>query len=347
MGDNIKILGKKNIFCSICEEEHEVELIEKNKKCIIKGESVEYKEKFYRCTKYKEENTFQTSELWNEGLIRSLDAYRKNNNLLTSKEIKEIRKKYGITQLEFARLLNLGDITITRYETKQIQDISIDNMIKEVNDNSIFALNLLNKNKDKFEETRYLEIENNIKNVIDRNIIPYLNEQELIGKYIKFDVETIENGYSILNIQKLKNIVGYIVKKLGNVKKVVLMKLLWYSDSVSFKRNEKSMTGLVYIHMPYGALPIGHEEIIKLSSVKSEIHINQNEYEEYRITYNNEYKISNITKDEKEILDEVIEKFGKYKSSEIANYMHKEKAYKETKEKEIISFDLTKELREF
>ena len=48
MGDNIKILGKKNIFCSICEEEHEVELIEKNKKCIIKGESVEYKEKFYK-----------------------------------------------------------------------------------------------------------------------------------------------------------------------------------------------------------------------------------------------------------------------------------------------------------
>lgn len=75
MGDNIKILGKKYIFCSICEEEHEVELIEKNKKCIIKGETVEYKEKFYRCTKYKEKNTFQTSELWNDGLIKSLAAY--------------------------------------------------------------------------------------------------------------------------------------------------------------------------------------------------------------------------------------------------------------------------------
>lgn len=59
MGDNIKILGKKYIFCSICEKEHKVELIEKNKKCIIKGKSVEYREKFYRCTKYKEKIRFK------------------------------------------------------------------------------------------------------------------------------------------------------------------------------------------------------------------------------------------------------------------------------------------------
>ena len=57
-----------------------------------------------------------SGELWNINLINSLDAYRIKKDLLTSKEIKDIRKKYDLTQSELAYLLNLGEVTITRYE---------------------------------------------------------------------------------------------------------------------------------------------------------------------------------------------------------------------------------------
>lgn len=72
-----------------------------------------------------------SDDLWNINLINSLDEYRKKKDLLTSKEIKEIREKYQLAQSEMAYLLNLGEITITRYETKQIQDASVDNMIRD------------------------------------------------------------------------------------------------------------------------------------------------------------------------------------------------------------------------
>lgn len=75
--ENIKVIRKKKMFCSICEKEHEVDLIEKEKETIIKGEKVKYKEKFFRCDKYKDENTFQTGDMWDEGLINGLDSYRK------------------------------------------------------------------------------------------------------------------------------------------------------------------------------------------------------------------------------------------------------------------------------
>lgn len=55
-----------------------------------------------------------------KGVVNSLDSYRKLEKLLTSKEIKQIRNKYKITQLEMAKLLGVGDVTVTRYETKQI-----------------------------------------------------------------------------------------------------------------------------------------------------------------------------------------------------------------------------------
>lgn len=135
MENKIKILGKEKMFCSICEEEHEVELIEKEKETIIKGKKITYKERFYRCNKYKEENTFQNGELWNEGLINSLDSYRKLEELLTSKEIKQIRNKYKITQLEMAKLLGVGDVTVTRYETKQIQDEAHDKIMRLIDEN--------------------------------------------------------------------------------------------------------------------------------------------------------------------------------------------------------------------
>ena len=47
------------------------------------------------------------------------------------------------------------------------------------------------------------------------------------------------------------------------------------------------------------------------------------------------------------IIDKVINKFRNYRSSEISNYMHKEKAYKETKDNDIIPFSFANELNQF
>ena len=169
----MKELKKVNMFCSICEENHDVSLIEEERETMVKGEKIKYKELYYKCDKYRDNNIFMSGELWNINLINSLDAYRIKKDLLTSKEIKDIRKKYDLTQSELAYLLNLGEVTITRYETKQIQDASVDNMLRELNDNPLLALKLLEKNKNKFK--RYEEIENKIKEIIDKNVISFLN----------------------------------------------------------------------------------------------------------------------------------------------------------------------------
>lgn len=67
--------------------------------------------------------------------VNSLDSYRKLEELLTSKEIKQIRNKYKITQLEMAKLLGVGDVTVTRYETKQIQDETHDKIMRLIDEN--------------------------------------------------------------------------------------------------------------------------------------------------------------------------------------------------------------------
>ena len=70
-----------------------------------------------------------------KGAVNSLDSYRKLEKLLTSKEIKQIWNKYKITQLEMAKLLGVGDVTVTRYETKQIQDEAHDKIMRLIDEN--------------------------------------------------------------------------------------------------------------------------------------------------------------------------------------------------------------------
>lgn len=345
--NEIKILKKVYMYCSVCGEEHEVDLCEELTTGIIKEEKVNHIEHYYRCNKYETENTFMEGEMWNESLINAIDAYRVKHDLLTSKDIKNIRNKYNITQLELALLLGMGAITITRYETKQLQDVTNDNMLRMANNNAIWLLDLLQKNKSKFSEKRYSEISTNIKKIIDSEIKEYLNELQISGKYINYDEESLLNGNRLLNLDKIKNVLGYIAQNMGEIKKVVLMKILWYIDAISFKQTNKSITGLVYAHMPYGALPIAYDELLELPSIKYEVKVCDDDRYEYKIFSNPDYKIMGLSKFEKNIIDTVINKFRNFKSTEIAEYMHEEKAYIETIQDEIIPFNLAKDLNEF
>lgn len=58
------------------------------------------------------------------------DAYRKKHHLLTSTDIKNYRKRLGMTQFEFAKYLNTGEASIKRWETCYVQDPVYDDHIR-------------------------------------------------------------------------------------------------------------------------------------------------------------------------------------------------------------------------
>lgn len=86
--------------------------------------------------------------------------------------------------------------------------------------------------------------------------------KSLNSLYVTYQEESDFNGYKLLDIDKLTNVIGYFACFVHNLYKVKLMKLLWYTDALYYKRYGRAMTGLVYKHMPLGALPIGYDEII-------------------------------------------------------------------------------------
>ena len=97
----------------------------------IKGKEVVYEERFYFCANADEdENEFENGAMTNENLLNARNAYRVKMGLLTSDEIVAIRESYGLSQVDLAKLLGWGEATISRYESKAIQDEAYDTMLK-------------------------------------------------------------------------------------------------------------------------------------------------------------------------------------------------------------------------
>lgn len=338
------LIEKIKVDCPFCNKEHILEKRKRNTIGIVKGEQINFEEEYFLCNiTESDENEFVTAKIMDENLLRARDEYRKKHNLLTSKQIREIRGKYKLTQAEFSFLLGVGEITITRYESKSIQDETYDKLMRLIDKDALLALDYLEKNKSKFKDAKYKIIENNIKEVINKDTYNYLNVQEIYAKYIKYGDENICNGFKKININKIEAVLKYVAQRMNNLYKVKLMKILWYIDFIYYKNYKKSMMGLVYSHQKMGALPIGADEIIKLPSIIIDEQIKEydGEYKScYHILPNEEYKTKKLSKDELIIIDKILKKFAMYNANEIVNYMHKEKAYQYTKQNDIIKYDL-------
>lgn len=341
------LIRKIQTECPLCDKVHEIEKRTRIASTIIKGEELEYKETYYFCQNNDEdESEFVTGKLENENLLNARNAYRRTHGLLTSDEIVAIRESYGLSQIDLAKLLGWGEATISRYESKAIQDQAYDNILRVIKENPLSAYEFLQKNSVKFTELKKLEIKQRILDNLDSYGREYLKRQALESEYINYQVPCDANGYQELNIDKLESIVSYFANKVCNLYKVKLMKMLWYADSLCYKMNEVSMTGLVYCHEDMGALPIGHYRIVGLENIIMQEEEGY-EYTKYHFLPNEKLDLSCLSKDEIKILDMVIENFRMFSSSDIVSYMHEETSYTKTNDGDIIPFNLAKEIRAF
>lgn len=346
--DNSILIRKVHMNCPLCDKVHEIEERKRTTSIIIKGEEVFYDERFYFCANVDtDENEFETGAMTNENLLNARNAYRVKMGLLTSTEIVALRENYGLSQVDLAKLLGWGEATISRYESKAIQDEAYDTMLRLIKDNPLQALEFLKKNADKFTISKRMEIRSRIVDKLDSYGKEFLTRQTFESEYANFEEPSDSNGFMMLNIDKIEAMISYIAEKTDNLFKVKLMKMLWYSDVLAFIENGFSMTGMVYRHEAMGALPVGHYSLMNLEklNIQEEMSYSCDTMLHIYPTANMDYSV--LTDGEKSILDKVISKFSAYKAKDIVEYMHKEKAYTETRPGEIIPFSLAKEIRKF
>lgn len=340
---DMKIIKIEKRLCSCCMEEHDVKTVLVSEHAVFKNKQVVYEASYMYCDLAEE--LYMNEQQMQDNDIKMKDAYRTSEGLLTSAQISLIRTKYGISQSDLSALLGWGGKTITRYETHQVQDKAHDTILKKLDCDPQWFLSLLNDARQNLSVDSYQKYLSKATDLYDKNQDVYLR-RAIEALYAKFQGNQIFHGNVQLSLDKVVDVICYFAasQKVTCLYKVKLMKLLWYTDALSYKIRKHAITGLVYQALPMGAVPVGHNSIIDLKDVPCD-EVDMGETNAYHFALNKKNEYSSLTEEDKAILNTVIDKLGHMSKHEIVNFMHKEQAYIKTAPRDIIPFTYAENLQ--
>ncbi len=330
----------KNLICPICNKPVDKgALTNKEKDFVIRGEHIHVNMECYQCKECGEE--FIVPGKQPDAFEQAYNIYRKNHQLLQPDEILSFRRKYGLTQIQLARLLGIGVATLSRYETGSLQTEAHDRILRFLMkpENLIDSIN---EHSDIFPDEEKRLLLDKIKESIG-------SESELIESCVMrnlFNSGPDEfNGYKQFDNEKFTNLVLYFCKE--GVVKTKLNKLLFYTDFKYFKENVLSITGAEYAHIPFGPAPNHFDLLYPILVRKGLIEIEEIEYPEYSgelLKSTKEPNLNNFNETELIVLASVKNFFKLKNASAISRYSHSEEGYQKTKNGELISYSFARSL---
>lgn len=338
----MKVISTEKRFCQCCMEEHDVQKVLLRETNRFKGVPVEYDAAYFYCDRACE--TYADEELVSANDVAMKDAYRRVSGLLATDEIIGIRSRYGITQSDLCLLLGWGGKTVTRYESHQVQDNAHDTILKKLRDDPEWFLTLLESAKPSLVPAAYAKYYKAGIRLYENDGDSYLR-RAILARYAPYMDRAEFSGDRKLALDVVADAIRYFANSASvtSLYKVKLMKLLWYTDALSYKRRGHAVTGMVYQALPMGAVPIAHDTIIELSDIRyEEMEIGDGTAYKFLPTEDKDYR--HLGTEDKDIMDAVICRFGRASKGEIVAAMHREGAYAKTAPGDIIRFGHAMEL---
>lgn len=214
----------------------------------------------------------------------------------------------------------------------------------EMSRSSLTQLELGNRGLDIFELQKLaLILEFSLDNLMSNN---FVTSQEIVTKKVKKKKETERISTPILLVNKLKNVLLYILEHCAgkpNVGERFIYKLLYFSDFNYYEIYEDHLTGTSYKKLPYGPFPEGLNKILEkmiedcqLQKIKSKF----NGHTLIRYLPMEKADLVELKASEKEVLDRVIEQMSDWSENALSNYSHKDMPWLASKDGEIINYEL-------
>ena len=334
---------KRKVYCEKCNEKVEYLIINEVKE-EYKNVKVNVEQNIGVCSQCKER--LYVTELEEANLDRLYTKYRELTGIVSPKDIIEFREKYNISQRELVAILDWGKMTINRYERGSLPNQSHSEILKLIiNNESYFREKVEDAYKaGRITEKTYTEIFTCV------DVYEDTKDDLQLSTFIQAKLShnpSIYNGFREFDLDRLENLIGYIASRVNDLYKTSLNKYLWYMDFLNYKNTLKSITGLRYIRYTYGPIIEGknYELILNLDSKfeKEDREINYNI--RTKIHSKNNYDLSLFSKDEIKVIDEVIELLKDKNATNISDLSHEERAWIETKDNELISYEYAHDLK--
>ncbi len=346
MTNNFKVDHVEDGICPVCEDERKIEFGTRKQTTTIKKEPIAVEAVVEHCPVCGE--FFAGVEEDEETIQKTYREYRRRHDLLQPEEIKGIREQYGLGQRAFSRTLGWGEITVHRYEAGSIQDEAHNDTLLLVQDANNFA-QLFEKNKETLPKRVAHRVEERIAALQEEKQEECLHA--FLGTQFMKARDDIQSGFRRFDLDRFEAAILFFCSAMENVFKTKLNKLLWYFDFLSFKRQMRSATGAIYIHLPYGPVPDNYDfflaNLVREQALEPfEVIFDEDKGvagEVFRALEEPELKLFN--KSELECLRFVVSHFGEMSAKEISEHSHNEEGYKNTSSGQVIAYEWAKPIK--
>ncbi len=335
-----------NAVCPYCEKSTEINPVTMKETHKIKGLSVTIPVEHSVCAECGRD--FATKEQMERATKAGYDAYREAEGIVSPEEIIRIREKYSASQKVFAKILDLGDLTINSYEQGALVSKSISNLIRFMENPDNFT-ELLNKKRNEFSKTQIQRIE---KALESREVS--MKESRLLCSADRLEnmakVSLRFTGNNRPDPEKILRLIQMIILRAGKeLYKMAVLKILFYIDFTAFKRMTLSITGWPYARLPLGPVPNEYKDLLCVGEDNSYLvsRPDDNDVGElYGVPDSVEAeKVIKIFDDSQiEIIQMVVDALKDKTPTELKDLTHKEKAWIETSHAAFIDYHLANEL---
>ena len=151
----LKVISSNKEKCICCMEEHIVKKVEAYDEVTFQNKKVGYEIECYYCD--NDETFFEKEEQMGLNSRNLRDAYRKQVGLYTSQQIADLRGKYSISQQDLCKVLGWGEKTINRYENCAVQDMAHDSILKKLDNDPEWFLELLEARSSQINEDSFIK----------------------------------------------------------------------------------------------------------------------------------------------------------------------------------------------
>jgi hypothetical protein len=214
----------------------------------FRGEKYEYVHASWLCADTGER--FTTDETDNAAYVQVTNQYREKYGIPFTDEIIGLRERYGLSAAKMAQILGFGINQWRHYESGEVPSVSNGRMIRSIMTPSVFL--------------DYVESSRNVLGLKEFEKIwsgvSLLAEQD--NGRVEYDLTRVYrcargsgNGYAPLSLDRLKNLLLYVLNQCGEVFYTKMNKLLFYADFVAYRNLGMSISGLSYKAIEFGPVP--------------------------------------------------------------------------------------------
>lgn len=278
----------KKVFCANCRIESEFYLTNRSVVKVIRDKEYTFNITVALCKQCDEEVSIPGVFDLNAKEID--EQYRKSEGIVTVDEIDNLMKLYNIGKEPLSATLGFGTVTIPRYMEGQVPSKEYSDIIKSALSSPKYMKSCLIKNRHKITDAAY--------------------------KKAMIATDYLINVFNVSD--KMLQIISYIFDRLDEVTPLMLQKILYYSQGISYAVQGKALFNEdceAWVHGPVYPDVYALFKDFKYSPIDDV---------KFNVVKNSNYELS---KDNKNILDLVLDTFGIYGGKTLEKITHEERPW--------------------